>query len=950
MKKIIIISMVFLLLISGFGIVYAASTDEDIFEWLIILLPEYARQYGTNYYNYYNATYNVSDTWVNESGDTMTGNLSNFNHNISADYFLGNYFIGSGQYLTGIAGGLWLNTSNYLYPNSTFGVNVNISEGNLTANNIFGQPVDGGIGSGVLWSSNYKIKCGCVNITTGTGLNVSYPNMQIRIWNLGSEITLCDISGATIEVPDDAHTVYYVDSSCSVISDSWLNYFDQNLNPSNYARIFDVYSYGGEIGLVKGASLIGMADRKRKYNSINCGTSEHLGICAGIDVTEDIFPIINQTSGSYVYVDTEHTSSARKSDVNGIHIVTHSGGAWTHINQSHMNLTHCDDGSDYVVCSNDKFRRYIVYTIGFGNEHTTIHQLAPLDSEYYNNLGDCMNLENNPLSYTLPSVEKGVAVVHHLYCGARDDTSWFEGWIDLRVGKNGFGAFPDLTAFVQKTGDTMTGNLSLPNHNVSADYFHGNGTGLFNILTSVLVGIIDWTNIPELAYTHLHSPSNITGDFSVWNNLFSINANNITNEHWVNESGDTMTGRLNVVDTVNITENLTVDTDVLFVNAVTNRIGVNNPNPDVDFDVAGSVYVSDYFKLGTEAVLPVASSAYRNEMVCINGIAQTQSDKCYICLKSSGGAGQWSDVFDYEDGVITLVNVSNNQFYAGTFDGYIWNSTDGSTWSIAYDTGENNIRAYGGNDSIVFAGVDRPAGARVYNSSTGGVGWDIDHTFSSTYRLVKDIAGPLDGEYYFGMWGSVGGGDVYVRNQLGIYSLSLNLNTRSTRVYKSGINGNIYALEYTGCNIYEKQSAMGSWFKIYDGGSKLCRNLIDNGTHVWLVGGTPPFIYVSDDYGNWSRVSVPSTITSRYSWFFNGDYWNGNLYIGTSGGAGGGDILKYDGSTWSVDYDTGFTAIYASSIFRNSIYMGSNGGIGTGFLHRLSAGVEGYTWKLLAEG
>jgi len=342
------------------------------------------------------------------------------------------------------------------------------SGGNITAEIFYGQPIDGGFGSGILNSSDNKDNCGCINVSDEGGLDVKYPDLKVRIWDYGTT-TYCDISEDTVTVPDDAHTVYYINDSCDVANTPWATYFALDLNPPNYARIFDVFTESGEIGTVKGATVIGMSNRKSKWNNVNCGSGGHLSICDGLDITEDVFPKINQSSGHYIYVNTIHTLAAKESADDNLHIVTHSGGDWTHLLQTGINVSYCDNGTDFVACTPTKYRRYLIYSIGWGETHTKIHQLAPVIDETYNTLLDCLNLVKTPLSYTLPSAEDGVAVVHHVYCAKDTDSAWGDGWIDIRAGTNGFGAIQDLSNFLSYDG--LTKNWDVGNWNITAEEF-----------------------------------------------------------------------------------------------------------------------------------------------------------------------------------------------------------------------------------------------------------------------------------------------------------------------------------------------------------------------------------------------------------------------------------------------------------------------------------------------
>jgi len=168
---------------------------------------------------------------------------------------------------------------------------------NIVADGYFyGQPLDGAIGSGILNASSLKVHCGSVNVSDEGGLNVWYPDMKIKIWNYGQNI-YCNIPADTVAVPDNAHTVYYVDSNCVVQNTDWATYFSKDLNPPNFVRIFDVYTNNGDIGFLKGGSVLGLKQLREDFSKINCQRSGHLSICDGLTITpSETFSEINMSS------------------------------------------------------------------------------------------------------------------------------------------------------------------------------------------------------------------------------------------------------------------------------------------------------------------------------------------------------------------------------------------------------------------------------------------------------------------------------------------------------------------------------------------------------------------------------------------------------------------------------------------------------------------------------
>ncbi|MDO8635350.1 MAG: LamG-like jellyroll fold domain-containing protein, partial [Dehalococcoidia bacterium] len=69
--------------------------------------------------------------------------------------------------------------------------------------------------------------------------------------------------------------------------------------------------------------------------------------------------------------------------------------------------------------------------------------------------------------------------------------------------------------------------------------------------------------------------------------------------------------------------------------------------------------------------------------------------------------------------------------------------------------------------------------------------------------------------------------------------------------------------------------------------------------------------------------------------------YNGKLYAGQGYSSNSGDVLVFDGSTWSTSYDGSTEAIYALAVYNGKLYAGT--GIGTGEANILV--FDGNTWS-----
>jgi len=380
----------------------------------------------------------------------------------------------------------------YLYPLTTCGklytdgaglltcgtdLDTNLSDGGTVTGNlsvtgyISGQPIDGSIGSGVIWSDDIDSEAN-VNITID-GLDITYPNVLVRLVTTAGTTSYCNITSGTETISNNIHYVFYVDSDCIIKNTTFSNYMDTALSPGGQTDIFNALAVDDTIEVYKGITIANKETIKVRKTMLEIA---HLNILSGMDLNIDTtFPEIYQNTGEYLYIRTVADTSAQNSTSDGIHQVDHVSGDWVHNSQTGINLSYCDDGTDLVECATNVFRRYIVYTIGRddGTDTTGLHMLAPLTTDQTHTvLANCLNTVDYPISYILPSFEDNVAVVTYAYCGKRDDASWQEGWIDLRRATGGAGALPDTSNFLTKD-TTFGGDVSgVYNAIVVADYSH----------------------------------------------------------------------------------------------------------------------------------------------------------------------------------------------------------------------------------------------------------------------------------------------------------------------------------------------------------------------------------------------------------------------------------------------------------------------------------------------
>lgn len=322
---------------------------------------------------------------------------------------------------------------------------------NITASGIIkGQPITGAIGSGIINSSENLAHCGCMNVSKNQGRETHYPEFTARVIDTDGTVVDCYKAEGDRNVTDNQHSTNYLNSSCEWNSETFATFHSADLSPGGKTRVFDVYAISGEIEETKGNTLLSLAKDKGEQIRIFCSSSSHLSVCNGFEVTQDTFPAINVSSGNSVYLNTYLPSDGKSSLLDGIHITHHENGIWAHTNQTGLNITHCDNGTDLVVCTGTVFRQYPVYSISW-NSGKIIHMLSPLTTgATYTSLSACTEADPD---YSLPSMEDYVAVVHHIYCARRTDSAWdANAWVDLRAEPVGGGGTQDLSSYLDVYG------------------------------------------------------------------------------------------------------------------------------------------------------------------------------------------------------------------------------------------------------------------------------------------------------------------------------------------------------------------------------------------------------------------------------------------------------------------------------------------------------------------
>lgn len=349
--------------------------------------------------------------------------------------------------------------------------NLNVS-GNVTAlGYLFGQPLLGMLGSGVIesWSTNALSE---VNVSCA-GLVCSWSNFTVRLVSGTSNqfAKYCPMLAGSVVAADNQQSVFYVDDTCTVQSQEISVYFGNTLKQGGLWDFANVVCYQGNCELTNG---IGLEQRRMMKQRIINFEKNHLSIVSGMDRQTGPWPQYNITAGKYIYLMDVMTTTQKNGSIEtwGRNGTTD----WQHTNQPGINVTHCDNGTGIVACTGTGWRRHFIFLVGYNDttDSTELHGLYPSLSITYTSSANCLDTTTTPLTYTLPQWYQKSAVMLYAFCAQRTTTAWTTNFIDLRTVKTSTAASTiDTSIFLTTDGSrTLTSNWNA-SFNVSADWFRG---------------------------------------------------------------------------------------------------------------------------------------------------------------------------------------------------------------------------------------------------------------------------------------------------------------------------------------------------------------------------------------------------------------------------------------------------------------------------------------------
>lgn len=509
--------------------------------------------------NLVSASYGIGGNNNYGIGSTTTSNdiISAINYStvsVNDSQFLRGYNWETNPYFK-----FWYNytgTFSQSYTNIVMTNQSNTINGNLTitaGNYYYGQPLTGMLGSGIIWANGTNnfaeviINC--------TGLSCEYSNFKVRLVNTSNIEKYCDIPRGIISATDNTHNVFYVDNNCAVQKTTIQTYIQTPISPGGIADFGNVVMEGGNPYNPNGIGLENKRIIKLRKLLLQ-STGKHLSIInGGFNLQQNATGLaFNITSGQYVYLMDIISSTHQNTNIDSVEVISHTGvGTWQGIDQANLNISTCDSGTGTSACSNPtRYRRTFIFMIGYNEtaDQTQIHQLLPLESKSYVNIANCLDIQTNPVTYTLPTFYEYSAVPLYAYCAKATDTTWKSGQLlDLRGSSGGGGgSITDTSNFVTYTGATSNTNTGV--WNITANWFFGNIS--WNSLLNFPVACPSGTFVTNISGTI--TCTSVNGVNASWNesqannrflNLSGTNANqniNIGNNNFTNSKSINVAG------------------------------------------------------------------------------------------------------------------------------------------------------------------------------------------------------------------------------------------------------------------------------------------------------------------------------------------------------------------------------------------------------------------------
>jgi len=291
------------------------------------------------------------------------------------------------------------------------------------------------------------------------------------------------------------------------------------------------------------------------------------------------------------------------------------------------------------------------------------------------------------------------------------------------------GNLVQITANLDVTGSshTIAGNVIFDTTTMFVDSFN-NRVGVGTVTPDANLHVVGTANVSGA--TRLSNTLNVVGAVSLGNTLSVVNAATFANT-------------LEVTGIITGFSNASIDSGVLFVDAVNNRVGINNTAPAVALRVTGAVDISSTANVQGNAnvagTLGVNSTVtFANTTVCVGNVTLSNT------LLVTGSVRYGNNENFYNDYTTTSYANSNLGTNISTaVNIFTFNKTAYSSAKIIAQvkgaTGNTQtsemVLAHNGTDSYitVYATVVSPSTEDLGDFSTAIVGSDVQLNFKQNY-------------------------------------------------------------------------------------------------------------------------------------------------------------------------------------------------------------------------